>query len=92
MGLFKRWNPKVKKFLMQYEKLEVQVDRIEGKLEEAGWRCLKTSGCWTPCNEKNLSHFRQLQLYIAAGEEKLQELREQTPRLCARRRRRAVIL
>ena len=63
---------------MQYEKLEVQVDRIEGKLEEARMEMLKDIGMLDAMYEKNLSYFRQLQLYIAAGEEKLQELREQT--------------
>ena len=78
MGLFKKAESKVKKFLMQYEKLEVQVDRIEGKLEEARMEMLKDIGMLDAMYEKNLSYFRQLQLYIAAGEEKLQELREQT--------------
>ena len=78
MGLFKKMESKVKKFLMQYEKLEVQVDRIEGKLEEARMEMLKDIGMLDAMYEKNLSYFRQLQLYIAAGEEKLQELREQT--------------
>ena len=39
---------------------------------------LKDIGMLDAMYEKNLSYFRQLQLYIAAGEEKLQELREQT--------------
>lgn len=78
MGIFKKAESKVKKFLMQYEKLEVQVDRIEGKLEEARMEMLKDIGMLDAMYEKNLSYFRQLQLYIAAGEEKLQELREQT--------------
>lgn len=78
MGIFKKAESKVKKFLMQYEKLEVQVDRIEGKLEEARMEMLKDIGMLDAMYEKNLSYFRQLQLYIAAGEEKLRELREQT--------------
>ena len=56
----------------------MQVDRIEGKLEEARMEMLKDIGMLDAMYEKNLSYFRQLQLYIAAGEEKLQELREQT--------------
>ena len=71
MGIFKKAESKVKKFLMQYEKLEVQVDRIEGKLEEARMEMLKDIGMLDAMYEKNLSYFRQLQLYIAAGEEKL---------------------
>lgn len=60
MGLFKKMESKVKKFLMQYEKLEVQVDRIEGKLEEARMEMLKDIGMLDAMYEKNLSYFRQL--------------------------------
>ena len=78
MGIFKKAEAKVKKFMMQYEKLEMQVDKIEGKLDEARMEMLKDIGMLDTMYEKNLSYFRQLQLYIAAGEEKLKEVREQT--------------
>ena len=63
---------------MQYEKLEVQVDKIEGKLDEARMEMLKDIGMLDSMYEKNLSYFRQLQLYIVAGEEKMRELKEET--------------
>ena len=78
MGIFKKAEAKVKKFMMQYEKLEMQVDKIEGKLDEARMEMLKDIGMLDTMYEKNLSYFCQLQLYIAAGEEKLKEVREQT--------------
>ncbi len=78
MGIFKKAEAKVKKFMMQYEKLEMQVDKIEGKLDEARMEMLKDIGMLDTMYEKNLTYFRQLQLYIAAGEEKLKEVREQT--------------
>lgn len=77
-GLFKKAESRVKKLLMQYEKLEVQVDRIESRLDEARMEMLKDIGMLDAMYEKNLSYFRQLQLYITAGEEKLQELRKET--------------
>lgn len=77
-GIFQKAGAKIKKFLAQYEKLEVQVDRIEGKLEEARMEMLKDIGMFDTLYEKNLEYFKQLQIYITAGEEKILELREQT--------------
>ena len=78
LGLFQKAGAKIKRFLAQYEKLEVQVDRIEGKLEEARMELLKDIGIFDSLYEKNLSYFKQLQVYITAGEEKIRELREKT--------------
>ena len=78
LGIFRKAEAKVKKFLSQYEKLEVQVDRIEGKLEEARMEMLKDIGMFYSLYQKNLDYFKQLQIYITAGDEKIKELREQT--------------
>ena len=77
-GLFQKAGAKVRRFLAQYQKLEVNVDRIEGKLEEARMQMLKDIGMFDSLYEKNLDYFRRLQVYITAGEEKLEELREKT--------------
>ena len=42
----------VKKFMQRYEKLEVQIDRIEQQLDQAGCRCSRTSPCSTGCMKK----------------------------------------
>ena len=78
LGIFRKAEAKVKKFLAQYEKLEVQVERIEGKLEEARMEMLKDIGMFDSLYQKNLDYFKQLQIYITAGDEKIKELREQT--------------
>lgn len=78
LGIFRKAEAKVKKFFAQYEKLEVQVDRIEGKLEEARMEMLKDIGMFDSLYQKNLDYFKQLQIYITAGDEKIKELREQT--------------
>lgn len=78
LGIFRKAESKVRKFLAQYEKLEVQVDRIEGKLEEARMEMLKDIGMFDSLYQKNLDYFKQLQIYITAGDEKIKELREQT--------------
>lgn len=74
----------VKKFMQRYEKLEVQIDHIEQQLEQARMQMLKDITMFDGLYEKNLEYFQELQIYIAAGEEKLKELREITlPRLHA---------
>ena len=68
----------VKRFLQRYEKLEVQIDRIEQQLDQARMQMLKDITMFDGLYEKNLEYFRELQIYIEAGEEKLTELREKT--------------
>ena len=64
--------------MAQFERLEDQVDRIEGKLDEARMELLKDIGMFDTMYEKNLEYFKQLQIYITAGEEKIAELKEKT--------------
>ena len=68
----------VKKFMQRYEMLEVQIDRIEQQLDQARMQMLKDITMFDGLYEKNLEYFRELQIYIAAGEEKLKELQEIT--------------
>lgn len=68
----------VKKFMQRYEKLEVQIDRIEQQMDQARMQMLKDITMFDGLYEKNLEYFRELQIYIAAGEEKLKELQEIT--------------
>ena len=73
---------KAEKLISRYEVLKVQVDRIEAKLEQARMEMLKDIGMFDMMYEKNLEYFRNLNLYIAAGEEKIEELqRGELPRL-----------
>ena len=77
-GLFRKAENRVKKFLAQFETLEVQVDDIEAKLDGARMEMLKDIGMFDNLYEKNLEYFKQLEIYILAGEEKIRELKEQT--------------
>lgn len=79
---FRTASRSLKKFMQRYEDLEVQIDRIEGELEKARMEMLKDVTMFDGLYEKNLEYYQELQIYIAAGEEKLKELREDTiPRL-----------
>lgn len=74
----------VRRLLARYEKIGVQIDRIQRDLEEARMQMLKDIAMFDGLYEKNLEYFRGLQVYIVAGEEKLRETREETlPRLRA---------
>ena len=57
-----------------YTKLSTQVDRIQSELEKSKMRMMKDVAMFDGLYEKNLSYFKSLQLYIQAGEEKLQEM------------------
>ncbi len=66
----------LKKFTQRYEKLEVQIDSIQGELDKARMQMLKDITMYDGFYEKNLEYFRELQVYITAGEEKIAELRQ----------------
>jgi len=61
-----------------YTKLSTQVDRIQSELEKSKMRMMKDVAMFDGLYEKNLSYFKSLQLYIQAGEEKLQEMKTVT--------------
>ena len=54
-----------------YEKLSAQVERIQGNLEQAKLKMMKDVALFDNLYGENLSYFKQLQLYIQAGEEKV---------------------
>lgn len=77
-SIFKNASKTIKKFMQRYEKLEVQIDHIEQELEKSRMQMLKDITMFDGLYEKNLEYFKDLQIYIAAGEEKLKEVREVT--------------
>lgn len=67
-----------------YEKLSVQVERIAGALEQSRLKMMKDVVLFDRLYDENLTYFKELQLYIRAGEEKLEEMRTKTlPKLHA---------
>ena len=73
---------KAEDMMKDYEKLSVQVDKIQGSLERSKVKMMEDVVMFDGLYEKNLAYFKELQLYIRAGEEKLQEMRDVTlPRL-----------
>ena len=72
--LIGRFVDRVKRFDARYQKLSATVDRLLTALERARMGLLKDVTVLDKMYELNLEHLRQLDLYIATGEEILQEL------------------
>jgi uncharacterized protein YaaN involved in tellurite resistance len=63
-----------KNFISRYEKIEVQIDRITAGLEKARMDLLKDIGLFDIMFDHNKEYFKELEIYIAAGELKVKEL------------------
>ena len=61
-----------------YEKLSTQVEKIQAGLENSKVKMMEDVVMYDTLYQKNLSYFKDLQLYIRAGEEKLEEMRNVT--------------
>ena len=61
-----------------YEKLSTQVEKIQAGLDAAKTKLMEDIVMFDTLYQKNLSYFKDLQLYIRAGEEKLDEMRTAT--------------
>lgn len=58
-----------------YEKLSTQVEKIQAGLENSKVKLMEDVVMFDTLYQKNLDYFKELQLYIRAGEEKLEEMR-----------------
>ena len=67
-----------KSMMAEYDKVSVQVDKIQRELDKARMMMLKDIVMFDNMYERNLEYFKELQLYIKAGEEKIVELQEKT--------------
>ena len=67
-----------KSMMAEYDKVSVQVDKIQRELDKARMMMLKDIVMFDNMYERNLEYFKELQLYIKAGEEKIIELQEKT--------------
>ncbi len=65
----------VQRFMARYQKLETQIEKIIDKLGEARMTLLRDITMLDQLYEKNLEYLKDLDLFIAAGIMKLEELR-----------------
>ena len=64
------------KLVAKYNKIEKNINTIEGGLEKDKLQMLKDINVFDNMYEKNLEYFKEISLYIIAGEKKLEELNE----------------
>ncbi len=73
--LFKRANNQIETLKAQYDSVEGNVENIANDLENFQVTLLKDVSMLEHLYEINISYFKELTLYIIAGEEKLEEVR-----------------
>ena len=61
--------------IAKYNKIEKNIDTIENGLEKDKLQMLKDISMFDTMYDKNLEYFKEISLYIIAGEKKLEELR-----------------
>lgn len=61
--------------IARYSKIEKNIDTIEGNLEKDKLQMLKDINIFDTMYEKNLEYFKEISLYIIAGDRKIEELR-----------------
>ncbi|BDA80483.1 tellurium resistance protein [Leptospira kobayashii] len=65
-----------KKFLAKFEDLHSQIEKIVEELHNARTNLTKDITLLQALYEKNLEYFKDIQVYIAAGDQKVKELRD----------------
>ncbi len=73
---------RIAKARSSYQKLSVQIERVQIELDKAVVNMLKDIKMFDNMYDKNLNYFKQVELYIQAGEEEIAQMRETVlPRL-----------
>ncbi len=75
--LFSNAKKSIDKILAKYSKIEKNIDTIEQGLEKDKIMMLKDVAIFDNMYEKNLQYFKEISLYIIAGERKLEQLRNE---------------
>ena len=77
-GMFKKASNNIQNMKIKYEKTEANVDRIAEQLEQHQMVLMKDAALLDQMYDKNLEYFKQLSMYILAGEKKLADERATT--------------
>ncbi len=76
LGFFNNQKNKMKKLTTKYESVQTNIDKITNNLEQNKMQLLKDVTMFDQLFEANLTHFKELGMYIIAGEEKLKDLNQ----------------
>ena len=75
-GFFKKQGSKIENMKNRYAKAEVNVQKITTSLQDHQMRLMKDSAVLEKMYAQNLNYYKELTMYILAGKQKLQEVRE----------------
>ena len=78
LGMFKKASNNLQNMKIKYDKAEANVDKIAEQLEQHQVVLMKDVALLDQMYEKNLEYFKQLSMYILAGEKKLADERATT--------------
>ena len=76
LGLFKKQGNKIAALKAKYDKAEVNVDKICKTLEDHQAQLIKDIAVLDKMYDLNLNYFKELTMYILAGKQRLNEVRE----------------
>ena len=76
--LFNNAKKELDRIVAKYSKIEKNIDTIEKGLEKDKLQMLKDINIFDTMYDKNLEYFKEISLYIIAGEKKIEELRNVT--------------
>lgn len=74
-AIFFNAKKQIEKMIAKYDQVSLNVDKIEKQLETQKIKMLKDITIFDTMYDKNLEYFKEISLYIIAGEKKLEELR-----------------
>lgn len=80
-AFFRRQVNKLEVLKSRYAEAEVNVEKISDSLQQHQVRLLKDSAVLDKMYEQNLAYFKELSMYILAGQQKLQEVRQEKLKL-----------
>lgn len=85
LGLFKKAKNNIESLKAQYDKVEVNVDKISNSLSTHERTLLKDVAMLDKMYEKNQAYYKELTMYILAGKLRVEQLRnEELPKLQAK--------
>ena len=76
LGFFKKQGNKIETLKNRYAKAEVNVQKITTSLQDHQMRLMKDSAVLEKMYSQNLNYYKELTMYILAGKQKLQEVRQ----------------
>lgn len=77
LGIFNSAKKQMEKLLAKYNKVENNISTIENQLENHKLQMMKDIAIFDTMYEQNLQYFKELSLYIIAGNKKLEQLKNE---------------